>query len=233
VAKLHVTKTNNNLSGAIDIKEENDEAIKEAASGGEELSQTTLYINNGIVEPIIDNNAGKRNDTADAVQGDLSGQVDAFSDGPTENQGGDVAHHTASSNQNKSGSWWRIEREEIEGQSNINISDVSLSLVDGQNSRKVHSRTVDEGEDMIQDPIQKRHIIQVPSLVECLGREGLTKLQQANQEQTHTRKYKVKDDSTTKKRKRMTKEGKVELAANGPGATGKLSGADESARQGP
>jgi hypothetical protein len=160
VAKLHVADTNNNLSGAIDIEEENDEAIKEAASGGEELSQTTLYMNNGIVEPIVDNNAGKRNDTADAIQGALSGQVDAFSDGPTENQGGDVAHHTASSNQNKSGSWRRIEREETE-------------------------------------------------------------------------KDKVKDDSTTKKRKRMTKEGKVELAATGPGATGKLSGADESARQGP
>jgi hypothetical protein len=208
--------------------------IKAPPIGDDEQIPTTLYIINGSAAPIIDNDKGKANiTTAGATDVASNLLLEVVGSRGAANQDGKAAEQAVSLNKKKARYWRRMEREETEVQSSNNNSSMPLFLGDGKASGKVHPRAKDEDDEMDVAPAPKRSIIQVPSLSECLGKEGLRTLREAKQKEIHM----GKDNDDTEDRgmgeQNSIRDGKEEVAATGPGATGKLSGTDESARQGP
>jgi hypothetical protein len=132
-----------------------------------------------------------------------------------------------SSNMKDPKSWKRKKRSAIEVQSTHKTLSVPLEYKDdleGAGNGRVRQRSYEDEENMM--PAAKKWYFQVPPLSVCLGKEGLRKLRE--EEGTTHNIEDAEQDSGEEEVKRKEKDG----AATGPGATGKLSGANESARQG-
>jgi hypothetical protein len=138
----------------------------------------------------------------------------------------------ASSNTKKVKRWKRTERGAREVQNIIDTSLVPLQHRGGKEGVLVsRTRPREQQKDSDMEPARKKGLFEVPPLAVCLGEEGLRKLKEA--EMTRTNKESAEEGNTTEEERQKNKEEEVEKAATDPGATGKLSGASVSARQGP
>lgn len=139
----------------------------------------------------------------------------------------------ASSNNKENKKWRRVERDDLEVQSNINNV---VPLEHGDNKMKTQLGKVRPREDeegAYKEPAGKKGHFLVPSLEACLSKEGLRRLREEemrrlSNEDTDQGNGKEKQDE-----QRMVEDGGKIKAATGPGATGNLSGANDGARQEP
>lgn len=234
---------------------------KTVAPGGEHELQATVYINKGFdagdgsteqLHPTLDNNKGDDAGGIDGVvneemslnkeeaKGEFQGPhptlyinkgVDAvLPDGARDQDGGpdDGASATESLDSPKTKTWRRLNREGRNQSDVVHANTATLCI------GRVRPRQREELDEEYVLHQAKRTIFQVLSLSECLGKEGLRKLQLAE--------IKYRENASDGinaglmeglARGKSLMEGEEAKAAAGPGATGTLSGANVSARQEP
>jgi len=134
---------------------------------------------------------------------------------------------TESTNKKKVKSWKRKVREEQGNHSSNTHIHVNKNISVAQGAGFVHSRDESNGEEDEMEPVAKKSIQQTTTLAEGNREEGPQPTTQITSNESDFVEGSVKDSG------RATQGIDGGRAATGPGATGKLSGATESARHEP